>query len=176
MARKILPEPRRWTAERTAGSTLDRTMSRWPVGLIVVAGVLMTACTDTQTAVSTPPRTDNQAGKGDATMREPTTEQRQETDRKETRKKALDLARKCAAAAPVKGLGVHGTALVYEKAEFDTPAEARARGETSRLAALDAEFILVAVPESPPMDARLPNGRRLLVNLKTGKCEVMSMR
>jgi hypothetical protein len=96
--------------------------------------------------------------------------------REDAGKKALALARKCAAAKPYGNLGVHRSALLYERATFDTPADAKARGDRSQLARRGDEFVLVVIPESPPLDERTPNGRQFLVNLKTGKCQAMPMR
>jgi hypothetical protein len=97
-------------------------------------------------------------------------------DDQDTDRRALSIARACAEVAPYHGVGVHGTALVYEKASIDIPAAARSRGEGGPLAGAGDHYRLVAIPESPPMDRRVPNGMNILVDTRTGHCEILPMR
>lgn len=88
---------------------------------------------------------------------------------------ALKLAQVCAEES-MQGLGVHGTPLDYERATVDMPAAAKTRGEAGNFAGLGDEFYLVSIPEMPPMNARIPNGLHIIVNLETGQCQIPKMR
>jgi hypothetical protein len=87
------------------------------------------------------------------------------------RGQVLDLARSCIERGRTRG--VHGTPLQYEKADIDTPLEARARGDRSEFARLSADHRLVYIPESPPFDQAMPNGIALRVNVKTRACKLL---
>jgi len=88
-----------------------------------------------------------------------------------------ELVRACAERGPTRGLGVHGSALVFEKASVETPSEARARGDRSDFTKEDPDQRLVWVPEAPPFDQIVPNGIVLRLNVRTGTCKVQrSMR
>jgi hypothetical protein len=87
----------------------------------------------------------------------------------------LAQARACAQRA-TGGLGVHGTALHFEKARIRSPADAQVAGERDGLSRLGPKYRVVSVPESPPMNERVPNGLNLLVNTATGACRIVRMR
>jgi hypothetical protein len=89
--------------------------------------------------------------------------------------RVLVQARGCAQRA-TGGLGVHGTALHFEKARVRSPSDAQAAGERDGLSRLGPQYRVVSVPESPPMNERVPNGLNLLVNTATGACRIVRMR
>jgi hypothetical protein len=88
----------------------------------------------------------------------------------------IQRIRECAQSGPMRGVGVHGSPLVYQRVMIDSPAQARARGERGGFASLSDEYRLVSIPESPPFDARVPNGVVLRLDLKSGTCTPLPMR
>lgn len=93
-----------------------------------------------------------------------------------SRQHILKLAKACADKPPSKGLGVHGSALVYEKSVIESPADFRAKGEQGSFANLGDNFRLISIPESPPKDQRTPNGIIIILNLDSGECSFPKMR
>jgi hypothetical protein len=71
---------------------------------------------------------------------------------------------------------MHGTPLDYTRAEIQSPKQARAAGERDGFAKLGEAYRLVFIPESPPMNERVPNGLVLVINLVTKECRLSRMR
>ena len=92
------------------------------------------------------------------------------------RERAVGAARTCLKRKPYAGKGVHRTPLDFSRVSMLTHRDAVRSGEKGLLASLNDDFVVVAVPESPPMDQRTPNGRSVLVNVKTGTCRVLTSR
>jgi hypothetical protein len=83
----------------------------------------------------------------------------------------LDIASACARRMR-RGRGIHGAELNYAAATIWSPAEARTEGYTDGLAARSDDYRSVHIPEVAPMNERVPNGLHVLLNVKTGHCEL----
>ncbi|PCI42210.1 MAG: hypothetical protein COB51_13325 [Moraxellaceae bacterium] len=99
-----------------------------------------------------------------------------EIEKEGTRANILAQARKCSNTKPWKGRGVHGSSLIYTKAVIKTAADMRAQNGKNELANLNENFRFIFIPESPPMDKRIPNGIHIILNIETGECDIPSMR